>query len=761
VNQILREVSSLPAEIDYRAFYEGARARIAHARAKLGPLTLANKILAAHCTDFDGQTWEPGKATLRLNVDRVALQDATAQMALLQFIQARRPKVAVPTSVHCDHLIQAHVGAKLDLEKALGVNQEVYDFLSSASSKYGNGFWQPGSGIIHQVVLENYAFPGGLMIGTDSHTPNAGGLGMISIGVGGADAAEVMAGLPYEVKQPRVIGVHLTGALSGWAAPKDVITTLCTMLTVKGGTDCVVEYFGPGAKMISPTGRATICNMGAELGATGSVFPMDENAAAYLGATGRGDLADLALEFMLDLRADEEVLLKPENYYDRIVEINLDTIRPYIVGPHSPDKGRPVYELGEEARANGWPLQISACLIGSCTNSSVGDMTRAAEIAQQALDAGLTLKVPLFITPGSERVLRTLERDGILAVFEKIGATVLTNACGPCIGQWHRDGIKKGDRNVIVSSYNRNFPARNDENPETLSFLTSPEVVMALAFGGTLDFDPVAGKIQEPDDSDVYFSFDEPNPESFPVEGLVDTFRGYVPPSETPEAVEVIIAPDSHRLQLLEPFAPWDGKDFIKLPILLKAKGKTTTDSISPAGKWLTFRGHLDRISDNMFLGAVNAYTDEIGIGFNPITGSRGDTFTSIARMLKKTGHRWVVIGGENYGEGSSREHAAMSPRFLGCAAVIVKSFARIHEANLKKQGILPLTLVDPNSYDLFGEHDSVTVSNLAGLAPNTMVTVTITPPDGPPVEVLAKHTMNAEQITWFKAGSALNTRST
>jgi len=739
-----------------RSLYETLAARAAWARRTFGrPLTLAEKILAGHCWDPERQTWDRGRAMLRLRVDRVALQDATAQMALLQFMMSGRRRVAVPTTTHCDHLIRAESGAAEDLARAIRENEEVYNFLRSASRKFGIGFWRPGSGIIHQVVLENYAFPGGLMIGTDSHTPNAGGLGMLAIGVGGADAAEVMAGLPWEVLHPKLVGVRLTGRLQGWTAPKDVITYLCTLLTVKGGTNKIVEYFGPGVESISATGKATICNMGAELGATTSVFPFDTRMATYLRATGRAALADLAERYREHLTADPEVAADPRAFYDEVIEIDLGRLEPHVVGPHSPDRGRPISRLAAEAREQGWPLTITNALIGSCTNSSYEDMRRAAHVAMQGIRAGLRAQVPFLVTPGSERIFQTIKRDGILETFEKIGATVLANACGPCIGQWKRHDVAAGQANTIVSSFNRNFPGRNDGSAATLSFLTSPEIVTALAFAGTLEFDPVHGTLPGPDGRPVRFA--PPEAEELPRDGFARGEEGYEAPAEDPDAVQIVIPENSERLQLLGPFMAWDGRDFIDLPILVKTRGKTTTDHISPAGPWLRYRGHLDRISDNMFLGALNAFTGETGKGVNPVTGAAGQPLAAIARDLKARGLQWIVVGDENYGEGSSREHAAMSPRYLGCAAVIVRSFARIHETNLKKQGILPLTFRDPRDYDRFEQNDRVSIVGLAALEPGRPVTVRIRKPDGRIQEILCDHSLTREQIAWFRAGSALN----
>jgi len=730
--------------------------RLARARRTFGrPLTLAEKILVVHAIDFDAQAWDRGRAQLRLRVDRVAMQDATGQMALLQFMQSGKKQVAVPSTVHCDHLIRAESGASDDMKRAVTENNEVYNFLRSASRKYGIGFWRPGSGIIHQVVLENYAFPGGLMIGTDSHTPNGGGLGMLAIGVGGADAGEVMAGLPWEVLHPKLVGVRLTGKLHGWTSPKDVITYLCGLLTVKGGTNKIIEYFGPGAESISATGKGTICNMGAELGATTSVFPFDSRMAAYLRATERAGVATLAEQYAEHLVADAEVRETPGRFYDEIVEIDLDQLEPHVVGPHSPDRARPISKLAVDARANGWPATIKNALIGSCTNSSYEDMRRAAHIATQGMKAGLRAKIPFLITPGSERIYQTIKRDGILDAFEKMGGTVLANACGPCIGQWKRSDVGRDEPNTIVSSFNRNFPGRNDGSAATLSFLTSPEIVTALAFAGTLEFDPVHGTLGGPDGRP--FRFTPPEAEELPRAGFARGEEGYEAPAEDGDRVTVEIPAHSERLQLLRPFPAWDGADFIDLPILVKTTGKTTTDHISPAGRWLLYRGHLDRISDNMFLGAVNAFTGETGQGLNVLTGERGIPLAQIARAYKAKGVSWVVVGDENYGEGSSREHAAMSPRYLGCKAVIVRSFARIHETNLKKQGVLPLTFGDPRDYERFGENDRVSITGLGGLAPGKPVTVVIRKPDGATQTIRANHSMTDEQITWFRAGSALN----
>ncbi len=744
------------AEDQIKRLYESMPSKLDRARKRFGrPLTLAEKILVSHADNFDKQEWSRGKAQLRLRVDRVSLQDATGQMALLQFMQAGKKQVAVPSTVHCDHLIRAQSGAADDMTRAIAENSEVYEFLHSASRKYGIGFWKPGAGIIHQVVLENYAFPGGLMIGADSHTPNGGGLGMVAIGVGGADCGEAMAGLAWEVLDPKLIGVRLTGKLSGWTSAKDVITHLLGVLTVKGGTNKIVEYFGPGAESISATGKGTICNMGAELGATTSLFHFDDRMAAYLRATDRADIATLAEQHRAHLVADPEVLADPKKHYDEIVEIDLSELEPTIVGPHSPDRARPVSKLAAEVKKEGWPAQIKAALIGSCTNSSYEDMKRAAHVAMQASKAGLKAKTPFLVTPGSERIYQTIKRDGIMATFEKAGGTVLANACGPCIGQWKRSDVGKDETNTIVSSFNRNFPGRNDGSASTLSFLASPEIVTAMAFAGTLEFDPVHGTIPGP--GGKAFRFTAPESEELPKAGFAKGEEGYEAPAADGESVVIAVAPNSERIQLLQPFPLWDGNDFDALPMLVKTKGKTTTDHISPAGAWLRFRGHLDKISDNMFLGAVNAFTGEAGTGVNPLTGEKGQNFSKMARELKAKGLGWVVIGDENYGEGSSREHAAMSPRYLGCNVVIVRSFARIAETNLKKQGILPLTFSKASDYDLIDQHDRVSVTGLAHLAPGKPVTVVITKPGGKTVTIQCLHSLTDEQIGWFKAGSALN----
>jgi len=737
--------------------YEKIARALTVVRKRLGrPLTFAEKVLLGHLDNPEKADLEPGQSYLYLRPDRVAMQDATAQMAILQFMQAGRPSVAVPTTVHCDHLILAYAGAAKDMAAALESNREVYDFLASASAKYGIGFWKPGAGIIHQVVLENYAFPGGMMIGTDSHTPNAGGLGMFASGVGGADAVDVMAGFPWEVLYPKLIGVRLTGTLSGWASPKDVILKLCGILTVKGGTNRVVEYFGPGVASLSCTGKATVTNMGAELGATTSIFPYDERMDAYLRGTGRAHLADLARRHPELLGADTGVEASPEKFFDRIVEIDLSKLEPHVVGPHTPDLARPVSQMAEAVKKEGYPDKITYALVGSCTNSSYEDMGRAAELAEQAKAAGLRVAAPLLITPGSEQVRATIERDGQMASLESVGATVLANACGPCIGQWKRDDLKPGESNSILSSFNRNFPKRNDGNATTLSFLASPETVVAGAFAGRLSFNPLTDSIPVPGRGPFRFAAPQPAPD-LPSRGFVRDEHGYVPPAEHPESIGVKVAEGSERLQILSPFPPWDGKDYTELPVLLKAKGKCTTDHISPAGPWLRFRGHLDKISDNMFNGAINAFTGETGKGENLVTGDGGQPFSRTARDYRARGLRWVAVGDENYGEGSSREHAAMSPRFLGAAAVISRSFARIHESNLKKQGILPLTFADPKDYDKIEETDRVSLLGLKDLAPGQSVRGVLHHADGTTESITLKHTLNQEQIDWFKAGSALN----
>ena len=694
--------------------YANLAANMAMGREKLGrSLTLAEKVLINHLASHD-QELERGVSYVDLRPDRVAMQDATAQMAWLQFMTAGLSEVAVPTTTHCDHLIQARDDGKTDLLAASENNEEVYDFLESVCAKYGAGFWMPGSGIIHQVVLEQYAFPGGMMIGTDSHTPNAGGLGMIAVGVGGADAVDVMTGFPWNVRWPKAIGVNLTGQLSGWSAPKDIILKVAEILTVKGGTGAIVEYFGPGAESLSCTGKATICNMGAEIGATTSLFGYDEAMARYLKSTGREDVADAATRVAQDLRADEEVLQNPSAFYDQVIEIDLSTLGPHINGPHTPDLAREVGELGDEAKANGWPAEISAALIGSCTNSSYEDITRAASIAREASAKGLSAKSKLLITPGSEQVRATIERDGLLADFEALGATVLANACGPCIGQWDRsaeDGHTAGEANVIVTSYNRNFPKRNDGDAATLAFVTSPETVMALALAGRIDFDPLVDTLVN--DAGEEISLSTPVCIELPPQRFDPGENTFVAPPANGSSVEVKVSPTSDRLQLLEPFEAWNGLDYEDLPILVKAQGKFTTDHISMAGPWLKYRGHLENISGNLYLGAVNAFDGyEVGYGKNQLTGAT-QTFPDIARSYHEASQGWVVIGDENMGEGSSREHAAMEPRFRGGLVAIARSFARIHETNLKKQGMLPLTFANSEDYERLAEDDRIAIRGL------------------------------------------------
>lgn len=735
--------------------YDTSRERLKTVRARLNrPLTLAEKVLYGHLDDPQGQELERGKSFLLLRPDRVAMQDATAQMAMLQFMLAGRDEAAVPSTVHCDHLIRAHINAATDMKTATDENREVYDFLATAASRYNIGFWKPGAGIIHQVVLENYAFPGGLMIGTDSHTPNAGGLGMAACGVGGADASDVMAGLPWEVKNPQIIGVHLKGKMNGWTSGKDVILKLLGILTTKGGTDKIVEYFGEGCASISATGKGTITNMGAELGATCSIFPYDERMGAYLKATKRAELATLADANRDLLSADAEVVASPAKFFDQVIEIDLSTLEPHLVGPHSPDIAHPISKMAEDCKANGWPTKLSSALIGSCTNSSYEDIGRAAFVAKQALDHGIKMDQPFLVSPGSTQIQHTIERDGQMATFGTVGATVMANACGPCIGQWKRDDVKKGTVNTIVTSFNRNFRGRQDDNPETLAFIGSPELVMALGVAGRVDFNPLTDELTGKDGKK--FKLQPPVADELPAKGFVADPEGYQAPAG--RAATVAVSPKSERLQLLEPFPAWDRKDSAdNMVVLCKAKGKCTTDHISPAGKWLTYRGHLDNISNNMLLGATNAFTGAAGQGKNVLTGEAGLEFAQIARDYKKKGQKWVIIGDENYGEGSSREHAAMSPRHLGCVAVITKSFARIHETNLKKQGALPLTFVTPADYDKIKEDDRVTLKGLSSFAPGKNLTLEVKHADGSTDSIALKHTFNAEQIKWFQAGSALN----
>jgi aconitate hydratase A / 2-methylisocitrate dehydratase len=739
--------------------YETMRRNLAVVRRRLGkPLTLADKILLGHLDDPEHQELEPGKSYLMLRPDRVVFQDVLGQTGLLQFMQTRRDKVAVPTTVHCDHLIQArHEGAQ-DLRESLAENGEVYDFLRSAAAKYGAGFWGPGAGIIHQVVLEQYAFPGELIIGTDSHTPNAGGLGACAVGVGGADAVETIAGLPWEVLYPRHIAVYLTGQMSGWTAPKDVILYVAGALSVSGGTNAIVEYIGPGARTISATGKATICNMGAELGATTSVFSADAHMAKYLRATGRGNLVP-AMEANLELlRPDSEVEADPAKFYDRVVELDLAKLEPYVVGPHSPDRARPISKLAAEVRdpKNSFVDEISTALIGSCTNSSYEDMSRAADIAEQAKAHGLKTAVPFLVTPGSELVRATIERDGQMQSLKDVDGTVLANACGPCIGQWRRASAASEKPNTIVTSYNRNFPARNDGKATTMNFIGSPELVTAMAFGGRLSFNPLTDPLDGADGKPFRLDPPKPAPE-VPARDFDHGHATYVAPPADGSRIEIRVAPDSERLQLMQPWPAWDGKDFVDMPVLVKTKGKTTTDHISPAGYWLRFRGHLDKFSDNMFMGAINAYTGEAGTTLDVLSGEANQPISKVARGYKAQGVKWVVVGDGNYGEGSSREHAALSPRLLGGAAVIVRSFARIHESNLKKQGLLALTFQDPADYDRIRADDRISLVGLQGLAPGRPVECRIRHADGKTETIHLNHTFSASQLEWFRKGSALN----
>ena len=719
------------------------------------PLTLSEKILSGHLNKIDDTVFIGGKNYVFLKPDRVALQDVTGQMVMLQFMQAGLKQTSLPTTVHCDHLIRAEVQGDIDMKVSLDENSEVFKFLQSACAKHGCGFWKPGAGIIHQVVLENYAFPGGLMIGTDSHTPNAGGLGMIAIGVGGLDAAEVMAGMPWELLYPKKIGVKLTGALTGWTAPKDIILKVADELTVSGGTNAIVEYFGPGTKSISCTGKATITNMGAEIGATCSVFPYDERMETYLKYTNRENIAQLANQNKESLVADAEIEANPEKFFDRVIEINLSTLEPHIVGPHTPDLARTITELSDDVKSKGYTDPISVALIGSCTNSSYEDMSRAASLAEQAKAKGIKAKIPLLVTPGSEQIRGTIERDGQMDSLKDIGATVLANACGPCIGQWNRPELEKDQQNTIVTTFNRNFPGRNDGRRSTLNFIGSPEMIIALALGGRLSFNPLKDDLIASDGTKFKLEPPKPAPE-VPEDGFVLPEGIFIAPPENSNDIEVLIDPNSKRLQLLKPFSKWDGKDFENIPIMVKAKGKCTTDHISPAGAWLSLRGHLDNLSDNMLLGAVNAFNDQVGQGKN-ILNNNQESFSQIARQYKENQMRWVIIGDNNYGEGSSREHAAMSPRFLGCAAVITKSLARIHETNLKKQGILALTFSNPDDYEKILEDDKISLLELNELAPDKQVRCIISHSDGNKDEILLNHSYNKSQIEWFKSGSALN----
>ncbi len=736
--------------------YAKMPARIEAARKTLGrPLTLAEKILYSHLDhSFELKNYERGKAYVDFNPDRVAMQDATAQMALLQFMQAGRPKVAVPSTVHCDHLITAKVGAKDDLAVANKESKEVYDFLASVSNKYGIGFWKPGAGIIHQVVLENYAFPGGMMIGTDSHTVNAGGLGMIAIGVGGADACDVMAGLPWELKMPKLIGVKLTGKLSGWASAKDVILKVAGILTVKGGTDKVIEYFGEGAVSLSCTGKGTICNMGAEVGATTSTFGYDESMSRYLKATGRADVATLADDIKQHLTGDSEVYADPKKYFDEVIEINLSELEPHVNGPFTPDLATPISKLKEVATKNGWPLKVQAGLIGSCTNSSYEDISRAVSLAKQVSAKDLKSKAGFMINPGSEQIRFTIERDGFLDVFNKVGATVFTNACGPCIGMWDRMGAEKQEKNTIIHSFNRNFAKRADGNPNTYAFVASPEIVTAIAISGDLGFNPLTDTLTNEKGEQV--KLDPPTGYELPPKGFAVDDPGFQAPAKDGSKVEVLVAPDSKRLQLLDPFSAWEGVDFKGLKLLIKAKGKCTTDHISMAGPWLKYRGHLDNISNNMLIGAVNAFNEKTDSVKNQLTGTY-EGVPVVQRQYKAKNISSIVVGDENYGEGSSREHAAMEPRFLGVRAVLVKSFARIHETNLKKQGMLALTFANTADYDKIKEDDVVDVTGLTSFTPGTQLTVTLNHADGNKEDFKVNHSYNAQQIEWFKAGGALN----
>jgi len=719
------------------------------------PLTLAEKILYTHLYNPDEiKDYKRGVDYVNFKPDRVAMQDATAQMALLQFISAGLPKTAVPTTVHCDHLIIARNGAKDDLDYALGLNKEVYDFLSSVSQKYGIGFWKPGAGIIHQVLLENYAFPGGMMIGTDSHTVNAGGLGMVAIGVGGADAVDVMAGMPWELRMPKLIGIRLTGKLQRWTSPKDVILKVAGILTVKGGTGAIIEYFGEGARTISCTGKGTICNMGAEVGATTSIFGFDQKMYDYLVATGRSQVAELAQQLKDYLTGDDEVYQNPEKYFDQVIEINLDELEPHINGPFTPDLAWPLSKFAEAVEKNGWPQKLSAGLIGSCTNSSYEDISRSASIAKQALEKGLKAKTYFLITPGSEQIRYTIERDGFIEIFEKIGGTVLANACGPCIGQWQRSDIGKDEPNSILTSFNRNFAKRNDGNPNTHAFVASPEIVTAFAIAGTLKFNPLKDKLVNDKGEEVML--EDPSGFELPPRGFDVKEMGYQPPAEDGSSIEIKINPNSERLQLLQPFEPWDGNDFLGLRLLIKVKGKCTTDHISMAGPWLRYRGHLDNISNNLLIGAVNYFNDKTNYVKNQLTGEYGPV-PEVQRYYKANGIGTIVVGDENYGEGSSREHAAMEPRYLGVKAILAKSFARIHETNLKKQGVLAITFANKDDYDKIQEDDIIDIVGLKEFAPNKPLKVILHHKDGSTEEFPVNHSYSETQIEWFKAGSALN----
>ena len=749
------KIESTPEMVE--KIYKKSRENIKKLRVNLNrPLTLTEKILAGHLEDeFLEKDLENKINYVFLKPDRVALQDVTGQMVMLQFMQAGLNSVSLPTTVHCDHLIQARTEGKSDTKLAIYENNEVYKFLETASSRYGAGFWNPGAGIIHQVVLENYAFPGGLMIGTDSHTPNAGGLGMIAVGVGGVDAAETMAGLPWELLYPKRIGVFLKGRMSGWTAPKDVILYVAGKLSVSGGTNSIIEYFGPGTESISCTGKATITNMGAEIGATCSIFPYDKRMETYLKSTNREDIAELANMYTELLQADPEIEENPEKYFDKVIEIDLSKLEPHVVGPHTPDLARPISELSDEVITNDYIDNISVALIGSCTNSSYEDMSRSSSVAKQAESHGIKAKIPLLVTPGSEQIRSTIERDGQIETLQSIGATVLANACGPCIGQWHRPELRDGQKNSIVTSFNRNFPGRNDGKRDTMNFIASPEIVTAFALGGSLSFNPLKDSLVTDDGKKIMLLPPPISPE-VPEKGFVIAKDVYIPPSEKPEEVEVLIDPNSDRLQKLEPFKPWNGKDFTELSLMIKAKGKCTTDHISPAGPWLRLRGHLDKLSDNLLLGAVNAFSSDVGKAKNMLTNEI-ENCAEIAREYKKQNISWIIVGDTNYGEGSSREHAAMTPRFLGCVVVIAKSFARIHETNLKKQGILALTFEDVNDYEKINEDDKISITGLENFAQDTSFTCELKHSDGKSEKIQLKHSYNSSQIEWFKAGSALN----
>ena len=739
-----------------KAVYQKIPERVKKARKKLGrPMTMSEKILYTHLSvEEKAEVFRRGEDYVNFAPDRVAMQDATAQMALLQFMNAGKSKVAVPSTVHCDHLIQASIGAEKDLEDAKLQNNEVYNFLESVSNKYGIGFWKPGAGIIHQVVLENYAFPGGMMIGTDSHTVNAGGLGMVAIGVGGADAVDVMAGMPWELKMPKLIGVKLTGKLSGWVSPKDVILKVAGILTVKGGTGAIVEYFGEGADAMSCTGKGTICNMGAEIGATTSIFAYDENMSNYLRHTGRAEVADLADQILPDLRSDEEVYQNPEKYYDELIEINLSEMEPYINGPFTPDLAHSLSDFANAVKEKDYPQQLEVGLIGSCTNSSYEDLSRAASLARQAKKKNLKVKAEFVVTPGSEMVRYTTDRDGILKEFEEIGGVIMANACGPCIGQWKRHTDDPNRKNSIITSFNRNFAKRNDGNPNTHGFVASPELVTAMAIAGDLCFNPMKDKLMNEDGKEVML--DEPTGFEFPPNGFDMKDAGYLEPMKDGSAVEVKVDASSERLQLLSPFDEWNGENYENLQLLIKAKGKCTTDHISMAGPWLRYRGHLDNISNNMLIGAVNYFNEESNSIYNPVNDKYAEV-PETARALKAKGIGSIVVGDENYGEGSSREHAAMEPRHLGVKVVLVRSFARIHETNLKKQGMLALTFADKADYDKIQEKDQIDILGLKDFAPNRPLQLMVKHADGTTDEILANHTYNQVQIEWFKAGSALN----